>query len=120
MSGYNPNRDSGIAEPRSFAEIGKGDIDGMVEESDNVPQENQRYFAQLVYAIDSTQGNNMKKYNPNRDSGVADPRSYVEIGKESLQGLVEEYDFVPDATKRYFAKIVYNVGPGGGRRWWRW
>lgn len=53
-------------------------------------------------------------YNPNRDSGIAEPRSYVEIGKDSLQGLVEEYDFVPVATQRYFAQLVYNVGPGGG------
>lgn len=113
MSGYNPNRDSGEAEPRSFVEIGKGDVDGMVEESEGVPQENQRYFAQLVYGIDSS-SNSVQGYNPNRDSGVADPRSYVEISKEDLQGLVEEYDFVPTATQRYFAKVVYNVGPGGG------
>ena len=53
-------------------------------------------------------------YNPNRDSGIAEPRSYVEIGKEDLQGLVEEYDFVPTATRRYFAQLVYNVGPGSG------
>jgi len=56
----------------------------------------------------------MTGYNPNRDSGIAEPRSYVEIGKDSLQGLVEEYDCVPVATQRYFAQLVYNVGPGGG------
>lgn len=56
----------------------------------------------------------MLGYNPNRDSGIAEPRSYVEIGKESLQGLVDEYDFVPTATQRYFAQLVYNVGSGGG------
>ena len=56
----------------------------------------------------------MTGYNPNRDSGIAEPRSYVEIGKEDLQGLVEEYDCVPVATQRYFAQLVYNVGPGSG------
>ena len=54
----------------------------------------------------------MMGYNPNRDSGIAEPRSYVEIEKTDLQGLVEEYDFVPKATQRYFAQLVYNVGPG--------
>lgn len=56
----------------------------------------------------------MMGYNPNRDSGIAEPRSYVEIEKTDLQGLVNEYDFVPAATQRYFAQLVYNVGPGSG------
>lgn len=56
----------------------------------------------------------MSGYNPNKDSGIADARSYVEVDKTSLQGLIKEYDFVPDATKRYFAKVVYNVGAGSG------
>ena len=87
MAGYNPNRDSGIAQPRSYAEIGKGDVDGMVEESEGVPQENQRYFAQLVYNINASGGNGMTGYNPNKDSGIAETRGYVEIGKDQLQRI---------------------------------
>lgn len=56
-------------------------------------------------------------YNPNRDSGIAEARSYVEIDKDKLTAeQVEEFEFSP--TRRYFAQLVYNVGPttsiGGG------
>ena len=50
-------------------------------------------------------------YDPNRDSGIAEPRSYVEISKDVVSGLVED---TLNPTGRYFAQLVYNVGQGGG------
>ena len=56
--------------------------------------------------------NKMFGYNPNRDSGIAPARSYIEIKKTDFpSSAIEEYDFAP--TQRYFAQLVYNVGPGG-------
>ena len=49
-------------------------------------------------------------YNPNRDSGIAFARSFVEVSADKLSGLIEEFEFVPDPTKRYFAQLTYNVG----------
>ena len=56
--------------------------------------------------------NKMFGYNPNRDSGIAPARSYIEIKKTDFpEDAVKEYDIAP--TQRYFAQLVYNVGPGG-------
>lgn len=50
-------------------------------------------------------------YNPNRDSGIAPARSFIEIKATDFPAeAVEEFDFVP--TQRYFAQLVYNVGSG--------
>ena len=58
--------------------------------------------------------NEILGYNPNRDSGIAAARSYIEIPKENIpSGLIQEYGFVPAPTQRYFAQLVYNVGGGG-------
>jgi hypothetical protein len=51
-------------------------------------------------------------YNPNIDSGIAEARSYVEVSKTTLASLSSYIDLDRDPTKRYFAQIVYNVGPG--------
>jgi hypothetical protein len=51
-------------------------------------------------------------YNPNRDSGIVEARSYVEVSKEVLGTLSGMIELDRDPTKRYFAQIVYNVGPG--------
>jgi hypothetical protein len=51
-------------------------------------------------------------YNPNIDSGIAEARSYVEVSKTTLATLSSYIDLDRDPTKRYFAQIVYNVGPG--------
>lgn len=51
-------------------------------------------------------------YNPNVDSGIAEARSYVEVSKTTIAQLSSYIDFDHDPTKRYFAQIVYNVGPG--------
>ncbi len=51
-------------------------------------------------------------YNPNIDSGIAEARSYVEVSKTTLAQLSGYIDLDRDPTKRYFAQIVYNVGPG--------
>lgn len=54
-------------------------------------------------------------YNPNRDSGIAPARSYIEIPKEKLQGMVSEYNLPGlNPTQRYFAQVVYNVGASTG------
>lgn len=54
-------------------------------------------------------------YNPNRDSGQVLQRGFIEIPKDKIpSGLIEEYDFVPSPTQRYFAQLVYNVGSGTG------
>ena len=53
-------------------------------------------------------------YNPNRDSGQVFTRGFVEISKDKIPSeLIEEYGFVPSATQRYFAQLVYNVNGGG-------
>jgi len=108
MSSYNPNRDSGEAKSRNFVEVDKADLQGLVEESEGIPLKNQRYFAQIIYMINES--NNVKGYNPNKDSGIAEPRSYVEVNKDNLQGLTEEFEEVPADIQRYFAKIVFNIG----------
>lgn len=52
-------------------------------------------------------------YNPNRDSGQVFTRGFVEISKDKIPSeLIEEYGFVPSATQRYFAQLVYNVNGG--------
>lgn len=54
-------------------------------------------------------------YNPNRDSGQVFQRGFVEISKDKIPSdLIEEYGFVPEPTKRYFAQLVYNLGAGSG------
>jgi hypothetical protein len=67
-------------------------------------------------SIENTENKETKVlgYNPNRDSGIAAARGYIEIPKDSLpSGLIQEYGFVPEPTQRYFAQLVYNVGSGG-------
>ena len=67
-------------------------------------------------SIENTESKETKVlgYNPNRDSGIAAARGYIEIPKDSLpSGLIQEYGFVPVPTQRYFAQLVYNVGSGG-------
>lgn len=56
--------------------------------------------------------NKLMGYNPNRDSGIAPARSYIQVKKTDFpSSAISEYDFAP--TQRYFAQLVYNVGPGG-------
>lgn len=67
-------------------------------------------------SIENTENKETKVlgYNPNRDSGIAAARGYIEIPKDSFpSGLIQEYGFVPEPTQRYFAQLVYNVGSGG-------
>jgi hypothetical protein len=60
----------------------------------------------------SNEENKIIGYNPNRDSGIAPARSFIEIKKTDFpSSAISEYDFAP--TQRYFAQLVYNVGPGG-------
>lgn len=54
-------------------------------------------------------------YDPNRDSGIAEARSYVEIPKDALSGMVDDS---MNPKGRFFAKLVYSFN-GGGRRWQR-
>jgi hypothetical protein len=51
-------------------------------------------------------------YDANRDSGIAEARSYVEISKADLpEGLLASQQINP--TCRVFAQLVYNVGATG-------
>ena len=60
-------------------------------------------------------GGDLISYNPNRDSGQVFQRGFVEISKDKIPSdLIEEYGFVPEPTKRYFAQLVYNLGAGSG------
>jgi hypothetical protein len=52
----------------------------------------------------------MLGYNPNRDDGVAPNRSFIEIPSSLLpEGLIQEYDQLPEEKRRYFAQVVYMV-----------
>lgn len=108
-TGYNPNRDSGIALDRAFVQIPSSTIATGIDEYDFVPEQNKRYFAKLVHVVNST-GGDTTGYNPNRDSGIAEARGYVEVSKTQLQksGLISTENPI-DPTQRYFAQVVYNV-----------
>lgn len=110
-TGYNPNRDSGIALDRAFVQVPSTVIADGISEYGFVPEQNKRYFAKLVHMVDIAGGENTLGYNPNRDSGIAEMRGYVEVDKVQLQksGLISTTNPI-DPTQRYFAQVVYNVG----------
>ena len=114
-TGYNPNRDSGIALDRSFVQVPSTVIADGISEYGFVPEQNKRYFAQLIHMVDIAGGENTLGYNPNRDSGIAEMRGYVEVDKVQLQksGLISTTNPI-DPTQRYFAQVVYNVGSSSG------
>ena len=114
-TGYNPNRDSGIALDRAFVQVPSTVIADGISEYGFVPEQNKRYFAKLVHMVDIAGGENTLGYNPNRDSGIAEMRGYVEVDKTQLQksGLISTTNPI-DPTQRYFAQVVYNIGGSSG------